>query len=261
MTRRVFWGRGIFANGVRRRIWRCQPQSAFKWLTGFSFTLSVPLSCHFFLCESFSVSLIKDTAASNVLSPSSLPVTGHPPLTYLPPPPTLSSPWSLRALTPLSLSARWTFFCQNQTCTMHVVWARGEFLKHPQWTDRGLCIASCVIRICVTLLWMMILIQEADHALFWFCSLLSLFLSVISSLPSTDALMVWQLRLMLIISSSISVHNCVRFVHKCVCVCQCVSVCPLFAVPQGSPEGSWGGQEVWGKTHFLDVYFEQQHVR
>lgn len=81
---------------------------------------------------------------------------------------------------------------------------------------------------CVTLLWMMILIQEADHALFWFCSLLSLFLSipVISFLPSTDALMVWQLHLMLILSSSISVHNCVKFVHECVCVS--VSVCALF---------------------------------
>lgn len=63
----VFWGRGIFSNGERRRIRRCQPQGAFKWSSYFSFTLTLPLSCHFFLSESFSVSLTKDTAASNVL--------------------------------------------------------------------------------------------------------------------------------------------------------------------------------------------------
>lgn len=63
----VFWGRGIFANGERRRIRRCQPQGAFKWSPYFSFTLTLPLSCRFFLSESFSVSLTKDTAASKVL--------------------------------------------------------------------------------------------------------------------------------------------------------------------------------------------------
>lgn len=64
---RVFWRCGIFANGERRRIQRCQPQGAFKWSPYFSFTLTLILSCHFFLSESFSVSLTKDGAASNVL--------------------------------------------------------------------------------------------------------------------------------------------------------------------------------------------------
>lgn len=87
---RVFRGHGIFANGERRRMWRCQPQSPFKWLTRYPLTLTVPLSCHFLLCESFSVSLMKDMAASNALSlsPSSLPVMAVP---LSPPPMSLMS--------------------------------------------------------------------------------------------------------------------------------------------------------------------------
>ncbi len=46
--------RGILS--VRRWTWRCQPQSLFKWFTGFSFTLTFPLSCIILLFLSLSLS-------------------------------------------------------------------------------------------------------------------------------------------------------------------------------------------------------------
>lgn len=41
---------------VKRWTWRCQPQSLFKWFTGFSFALTFPLSCIILLFISLSLS-------------------------------------------------------------------------------------------------------------------------------------------------------------------------------------------------------------